>query len=126
MKKFEKARDLVPKPVIDRIDGSKIAVISYGSCDEAVKEARDYLENSGMKTDYLRLRSLPFTDEVRAFSESYDRIYVVEMNHTGQLHKILLMEYPELGENLISLTQNTGFPLTATWIKDSIVAKEEK
>lgn len=122
--KYNNARDLVPAPEIQLTAGAKIGVIAYGSADPSVVEARDYLHELGLPVDYLRVRALPFNDEVKAFVENHDRIYVVEMNHTGQMHQILTIEYPLEAAKLISMTHNNGLPLTARWITEQITRKE--
>jgi hypothetical protein len=43
----------------------------------------------------MRLRAIPFTDEVTRFIEKYDQVFVVEMNRDGQMYQILLTEYPQ-------------------------------
>jgi 2-oxoglutarate ferredoxin oxidoreductase subunit alpha len=72
----------------------------------------------------MRLRALPFNENERAFIEAYDRVYVIEMNHTGQMHQILSVEFPDLTPRLVSLTHNNGLPLTARWIVEAIEGKE--
>jgi 2-oxoglutarate ferredoxin oxidoreductase subunit alpha len=124
--KFETARTQVPKPEIERMDGAEVGIIAFGSTDPAVCEARDYLANRGIKTDYLRLRALPFTPEVREFVRDHPRIYVVEMNRDGQLHQLMRMDIPEQATNMLSLAHNDGLPLTAQWIEESIWNEEHK
>jgi len=69
-----------------------VAIISVGSNHPAIIEARDLLRAAGIETSYLRLRALPINDTVRAFTEKYSRIFVVENNYEGQLHQILRSE----------------------------------
>jgi 2-oxoglutarate ferredoxin oxidoreductase subunit alpha len=83
------------------------------------------LEAEGLKTNYLRLRALPITDTVRDFLKENDQIFVVEMNHDGQLRQILSVEVPEESTKLVSSTLNNGLSLTAKWIKDEILTKKE-
>ena len=42
--KVSLARNSVPKPVIHKMDGAEIGIISMGSADPAVDEARDQLK----------------------------------------------------------------------------------
>ncbi|MGH2625796.1 MAG: 2-oxoacid:acceptor oxidoreductase subunit alpha, partial [Anaerolineales bacterium] len=79
-RKVETARRYVPRPVIDVREGSRVGLIGFGSTDSAIHEARQRLAGEGLPTDYLRLRAVPFTEEVEAFIHEHDRIYVVEMN----------------------------------------------
>jgi 2-oxoglutarate ferredoxin oxidoreductase subunit alpha len=122
--KFESARMLVPKPVVNERDGAKIGVIAFGSTDPAVIEACHNLENEGILCDYLRVRAIPFTKEVKDFLTNHDRLYIVEMNRDGQLHQLLILDYSDLSEKLISLAHLDGMPASAKMITDAILAKE--
>ena len=124
--KYETARQYVPDAIIEEMEDSKIGIIAYGSTTPAVIEARDLLAKEGVKTDYLRLRALPINDIVKEFVRKYDEIFVVEMNHNGQLREILSIEMPEESTKMTSSTLNNGLSLTAEWIRDDILAKKEK
>jgi 2-oxoglutarate ferredoxin oxidoreductase subunit alpha len=124
-KKFETARTLVPQPELFEMVDAKIGIIAFGSTDSSVKEARDYLGNSNLPTDYLRLRALPINKQVIDFIRNHERTYVIEMNRDGQLRQIISMDIPDCATSLISLTHNDGLPLTAAWIVDAILAEEK-
>lgn len=125
-KKFELSRTMVPKPKIHVRDGAEIGVIAFGSTHLAVNEACDYLEVDGLSVDYLRLRALPINEDVMNFIRDHKRVYVVEMNHTGQLCQIIALDILDQATKLISLTYNTGLQLTADWVKNAILSKEMK
>lgn len=124
--KQETAKEYIPDAIVDNVEGAKIGIIAYGSTDPAIIETRDLLADVGVKTNYLRLRALPITETVKKFVRENDEIFVVEMNHDGQLRDILRVEMPGECTNLISSTLNNGLSLTAKWIKDDILAKKEK
>jgi 2-oxoglutarate ferredoxin oxidoreductase subunit alpha len=126
--KFETARKLVPQPIVDlQGKNTRVAIIAFGSTEPAVAEARDQLrERNEMPTDFLRVRALPASSSIREFIENHDRVYVVELNRDGQLHQILTIEYPDLATRLISVAHLDGLPLTARWVRESILAQEEK
>ena len=125
--KYNTARTLVPKPVIKSSKGSAIGVIYYGSTAPAVEEALSSLKRAvGLKTASLRLRALPCTDEVQDFIKKYERIYIVEANRDGQLRQILNSLMPDLASRFHSVCHSDGLPLTAKWVKESILAQEEK
>ncbi len=124
--KLKTAEQYVPDSFVDNMDGASVGIIAYGSVDPAIIEARDLLEAEGLKTNYLRLRALPFTDTVRDFVKENDIIFVVEMSHDGQLAEILRAEMPGQGKKFVSSTLNNGMPLTAEWIRNDILAKKEK
>lgn len=124
-RKFEYARTLVPKPVVDEREGAEIGFIAFGSADPAVVEARDRLSAEGIETSYLRLRALPLEETTRDFVARHDRVYVVELNHDGQLCQILRMELPEYATRFISLAHCDGLPLTARWITEAVMEQEQ-
>jgi 2-oxoglutarate/2-oxoacid ferredoxin oxidoreductase subunit alpha len=126
--KSETARTLVPAPVIEiRDENAPVGMIAFGSTEPAIAEARDQLrERHDLETNFMRIRALPFSPEVRGFLEAHERIYVVEINRDGQLNQILSMEYPALASRLVSVAHLDGLPLTARWVRESILAQEEK
>jgi 2-oxoglutarate ferredoxin oxidoreductase subunit alpha len=125
-RKFQTARSLVPQPVIDsQAEDASIGIIAFGSTEAAIQEARDQLyEQHNIKTNFMRVRAIPFSEDVRSFIEQHDRCYVVELNRDGQLHQILKIEYPDLSTRLISTSHLDGLPLTARWVREAILAKE--
>ncbi len=123
-RKFETARTLVPKPIVDEVEGAEIGLIAYGSTDPGIVEARAMLAKRGIKTSYLRLRALPTTSEFRDFVARYPRIYVVENNFDGQMHKILQTEAPEQASRMKALAHCDGLPLTARWIAQAVLEQE--
>jgi 2-oxoglutarate ferredoxin oxidoreductase subunit alpha len=124
-RKFESARHLVPAPLVVDTVGSHIAILSFGSNHEAIVEARARLEKAGIGVGYMRLRALPINEEVRAFIEHHDKIFVVENNMDGQLATILRSELPDLATKLVSLAKCDGMPLSARWITEQIAAAVE-
>lgn len=119
-RKFETARDMVPPPVIHEQEEASIGIISLGSNDAAVQEARARLVVAGQPTSYLRLRALPINDRVRGFIDSYEMIFVVEANYDGQLYKILTTEEPGQATKLHSIAKCNGLPLSARFIVEQI------
>ena len=123
-RKHETARGVVPAPIIEDVADAEVAFIGVGTTDPAIKEARDYLANEGIQSAYLRVRALPFSADVRAFAERYERIYVIEMNYDAQLRQLLNWEYPDLTGRFRALNLCDGFPLTADWIINNFKEKE--
>ncbi|HSB66200.1 MAG TPA: 2-oxoacid:acceptor oxidoreductase subunit alpha [Anaerolineales bacterium] len=117
---------LLPKPEIKYMDGAKISIISYGSTTSAVEEALVDLSEKGYKIDHLRIRSLPAAAELTEFVRAHSRNYVIELNRDGQLHQVLRLEIPDCSMKLISLSHLDGLALTAQWVVDQVVAKEEQ
>jgi 2-oxoglutarate ferredoxin oxidoreductase subunit alpha len=125
-RKLETARGMLPRPVMNQRDGNDVGLISFGSTDPAIQEARDRLRENGVQTDYMRIRAVPFSDEVVDFIKRHKRLYVIEMNHQGQLHKLLQLNSPDQATKLISLTHNNGLPLSARWVTEEVEAKEKE
>lgn len=126
-KKYETAKKHLPRSIVRQTEGANFGIIAYGSTDPAVEEARAILEREhGLKSDYLRLRAMPFTSEVSEFIATHERIYVVEMNRDGQLQQLLSIKHPEHATRLISVAFNDGLPPTAKWIWSAILEQEEK
>jgi 2-oxoglutarate ferredoxin oxidoreductase subunit alpha len=120
-RKFNTARTVVPKPIIDEVKGAKAAIIAYGSSDPAISEARVRLADElDIKTDYMRMRALPTSEEVRQFIASRETVYVVEQNRDAQMASILRAEYPELAPKIASILHYNGIPLDAQTIIDGI------
>ena len=123
-RKFESAREYLPEPVIDIVKGSEVGLVGFGSTDVAIGEARKILDESGLKTSYLRIRALPANQQLKDFITSLDRVYVVEMNLEGQLHKLIQLEWPELAVNVRSAAFSDGMPMRADTIT-SIIQRME-
>ena len=124
--KFESAKQHMPEPKVTKTKGAEIGIIAYGSSDPAVLEARDILAESGLKSNYLRLRAVPFTEATRKFIETQRAVYVVEMNRDGQMQKLLNLAFPQFEEKLISVTKHDGLPLSALWLSGAIQDAEGK
>jgi 2-oxoglutarate ferredoxin oxidoreductase subunit alpha len=119
-KKHDTARNLVPAPVVDEKPGATVGIISYGSADPAVVEARDYLREDGIETSYLRIKALPLNETVREFIGKYDHVYVVELNYDAQMRSLLQLHTPEYATRLIATNKCDGLPLTAQFIMDKV------
>jgi 2-oxoglutarate ferredoxin oxidoreductase subunit alpha len=70
------------------VDDCKVGIVSYGCTSRAVYEAAERAEAEGVRTGYVRLRTIwPFPDKaVRRLAESAKRIIVPEMN-LGQISR---------------------------------------
>ena len=126
-KKFQTAKKYLPQPVIENVDGTREAIIAFGSTLPAVQEARTIFEKeAGRRFNLLRLRALPIADEVRQFVEKQDKVYIVEMNRDGQLYEELVIAMPDLATRLVSVAYSDGMPPTARRIMQEINGKEQK
>ncbi len=124
--KFYSAKQYMPKPVIDTAGQAKIGIIAFGSTEPAISEARIQLAQAGIATHFLRLRAIPFSDEVGEFIRAHDYTYVIEMNRDGQLNQLLTLEFTDLAPKLRSIAYTDGLPLSARFVRQAILAQEEK
>jgi 2-oxoglutarate ferredoxin oxidoreductase subunit alpha len=124
-KKYDVAKTHVPKPLFRNL-GSDRGVLAFGSSDPAVVEAQDILGEAGLKTDYLRLRALPFTAEVDEFVNTKKVVYVVEQNRDGQMTNLLREAYPQHATKFKKVLHYDGFAIDAKCIVDQINAFEQK
>ena len=127
-KKFETARSFVPRPDVVANGKSKIGIIAFGTTHWAITESRDQLRNEHkVETDYLRLKSYPFTREVHDFIEQHERIYVVEQNRDGQMATLLKLDIKtELTPRLRSICHIHGLPIDARSVTDELMMMEGK
>jgi 2-oxoglutarate/2-oxoacid ferredoxin oxidoreductase subunit alpha len=125
-RKFETARTHVPKPIIDRVDGAQIGLIAFGTSHWAVTESRDQLRNeTDVKTSYYRLRGYPFTDDLVAFIDAHERIYVIEQNRDAQMLQLMKLDLnPERQAKLRSVLHYSGLPIDARSVTDDVLAQE--
>ncbi|MBM4389015.1 MAG: 2-oxoacid:acceptor oxidoreductase subunit alpha, partial [Deltaproteobacteria bacterium] len=123
-KKFETARHLVPGPEIHLSEGAETGIIAYGSTDAAIRESRDLLAEGGLKTSYLRIRSFPFSKEVRDFIENHKRIYVVEQNRDGQMRELVILDLGADSVKIRSVLHYNGIPIDAKTIAEGILNQE--
>jgi 2-oxoglutarate ferredoxin oxidoreductase subunit alpha len=123
-RKYEHSVEFTPTPELDD-NHNRVGIITSGSAYFPVIEARDILKNKGLNVDLLRIRALPIHDQVKDFIKSHDYCYVVELNRDGQLQQIISLSIPDKATNLISISKMDGFPLTAKWIVNEVLKKEE-
>lgn len=122
-RKFETARNLVPTPAIDHHPAAKVGLIAYGTTRYAIEEARDRLA-SQLPTSFLRLRALPINQQVREFVAAHERVYVIELNHDGQMCSILRAEMPDYAARIRPIAHLDGLPLTARWVQERLLQAE--
>ena len=116
-RKFDTAATLVPGPIM--------AIVSLGSCHGAIQETRDRLAEKGLASDYMRIRSFPFCDDVRSFIDSHPRVFVVEQNRDAQLRSLLMTETGIAADRLVPVLYYGGEPLSSVDIID-VIAQDIK
>ena len=114
--KWETARNLVPEPEIEYSKFNKSAVISFGSCDGAVKEALITLKKKNVGLNYCRVKAFPFSDAVKEFIDQHDYIYVVEQNRDAQFRTLLVLDIEAEASKLIPVLHYKGLPISADFV----------
>ena len=120
--KFDTAATLVPKPEIEvRDKAAKVGIIYFGATRPAIAEGMDLLQQSGHRLNAMRLRAFPFGAEVKAFCAAHDRLIVIEQNRDAQMRSLLMTEANVPGEKLIAATNPDGYPLTADFVRSTVL-----
>jgi len=89
-RKIDLAHDLLPKARRGGVEGAKIGILSVGMVCGVVREAVEQLTQRGLDIEILEPRTLwPVLAETKDFVSSHERSYIVEMNHEGQLARII-------------------------------------
>ncbi len=123
LKKWDTAKKLVPRPVIETHAGVDVAIVSVGSCEGAVQEAIDVLEGHGVAINSMRVRAFPFGEEVERFLAAHRIIFVVEQNRDAQLRSLLILETAAAKEKLRSLRHYNGMPISSSFIVEGVLAE---
>ena len=121
LRKFETAKDLVPRPLQANADKpTKYGVIYFGSTSPAMDEAIDLLEARGHALDRLRVRAFPFHSSVASFIAEHDFVFVVEQNRDAQLRSLIVNECGIDPVRLVPILHYDGTPITARFIARAI------
>jgi 2-oxoglutarate/2-oxoacid ferredoxin oxidoreductase subunit alpha len=121
LRKFETAKDLVPRPLLANAGKpTKYGVIYYGSTSPAMDEAIQMLEAHGQVLDRLRIRAFPFHSSVTSFLADHDFVFVVEQNRDAQLRSLIVNECGVDPVRLVPILNYDGTPITARFIAREI------
>ncbi len=124
LRKFETAKDYVPKPVVKAgAHPARVGVIYYGSTAPSMDEALDALAARGIQLDAMRIRAFPFQDEVAEFIAEHEQVFVVEQNRDAQLRSLLVNECVIDPAKLMPVLHYDGTPITARFIMREISEK---
>ena len=124
--KWETAKVLVPDAVLSKASRpTRLGIVAYGSSDGAVIEARDRLAEQGIHADYLRIRAFPFTREVENFLQEHDTVFVVEQNRDAQMKALLMLEYNDIADRLVSILHYNGMPIPSECVVSGVSIKVE-
>ena len=59
---------------------------------DRARAATSCARRRGVETSYFRLRAYPFTDELAAFIDAHERVYVIEQNRDAQMLQLMKLE----------------------------------
>lgn len=123
MVKWETAKKLVPAPhFYQEKNKSQYGVVFFGTSTYSAEEAIDFLEDKKMHFDAMRLKAFPFNEEVKAFIDAHEKVFVIEQNRDAQLKSLLLIELGIDSKKIISVLNYDGLPITA----DNIITQITK
>jgi 2-oxoglutarate ferredoxin oxidoreductase subunit alpha len=121
IRKFDTAKDLVPRPLIATAGKpTKYGVIYYGSTSPAMDEAIHMIEARGHSLDRMRVRAFPFHSSVNSFVADHDFVFVVEQNRDAQLRSLIVNECGIDPVRLVPILHYDGTPITARFIAKGI------
>ncbi|HLY00694.1 MAG TPA: 2-oxoacid:acceptor oxidoreductase subunit alpha [Roseiarcus sp.] len=125
--KFETARGLLPRPVLNRAAKSTpIGVLYYGSTAAPMDEAQKMLADEGLHVDALRIRAFPMTREVQDFIASHDRIFVIEQNRDAQMRTLISTDLGVATDRWTAILHFNGMPTSARFIYREIASRLKK
>jgi 2-oxoglutarate ferredoxin oxidoreductase subunit alpha len=69
----------------------------------------------------MRIRAFPFNDDVEAFIEDHEMVFVVEQNRDGQMRSLLMTEFEFGHDKIKSVLCFDGDPISARNIRKQIL-----
>jgi len=121
LRKFETAKEIVPRPVPrPAAQSTPYGVIYYGSTSLVMSEALGLLAADGGHVDELRVRAFPFHGDVADFVANHQLVFVVEQNRDGQLRTLMLSECGIDPARLVPVLHFDGTPITARFVANAI------
>lgn len=121
LKKWETTKSLVPAP--DQYAKGKkgtSGILYFGTSKHSVEEAIDLLELENHHLEGLRIKAFPFSNEIKAFIDQMEKVFVVEQNRDAQMRSLLINELEIAPMKLVSILNYDGQPITADFIVNGI------
>ncbi|MDP4680774.1 MAG: 2-oxoacid:acceptor oxidoreductase subunit alpha, partial [Cyclobacteriaceae bacterium] len=120
-RKWETAKQYVHAPEFyQESNTSTQGIVFFGTSGYAALEAMELLEEQGNDLDVMRIRSLPFNDDVKQFFEDHKQVFVIEQNRDAQFRSLLMNELGISPNKLIPVLNYDGMPITADAILNKI------
>ena len=119
--KMRTAVKYLPKPETILRGKNKLGLVYIGTTHSAIQEVLDSLAKKGIKLDTMRIRAFPFHDEVKAFFDSHELVFVIEQNRDAQLKSLLKIECNINEQQMRSILSYNGVLITPQHIEQSIL-----
>ena len=120
-KKWETAKSYVPaSEFYQKENKSNQGMIFFGTTTYAALEAMDLMEDQGLPIDSMRVRALPFNQDIADFIDAHDEVFVVEQNRDAQFRTLLINELEINPAKLTPVLNYDGMPITADKILKEI------
>ncbi|MCA0377362.1 MAG: 2-oxoacid:acceptor oxidoreductase subunit alpha [Gemmatimonadetes bacterium] len=119
-RKFEGAAEHMPAPEFTLQEGAEVGLVTLGGCDAAVREAADLLRARGIIADVMRVRAFPFSQSVKDFIDRHEHVFVIEQNRDAQLRALIAIELGVPRDDMTSILDYSGMPLTAKVVVDAV------
>ena len=121
LKKWKTASTVVYKPEFFQSQNtSKEGIIFFGTSAHSTREAIDLMKANGRNFDAMRLKAFPFGEEVKAFIDAHETVFVVEQNRDAQMRTLIMTELGINAGKLKSVLNFDGAPLTAATVVEQI------
>ena len=113
-KKWETAKKFVPRPEFyQKENRSTQGILFFGTTTYAALEAMDMLEQQGIIMDSMRVKALPFHQEIADFIHAHEEVFVIEQNRDAQFRSLLINELEIDPAKLVPILNYDGMPITA-------------
>lgn len=117
--KWQTAATLVPEPLIED-KGNSYGLIHFGTTNEPMAEALEFLRADHIEVDTMRIRAFPFSSKVLDFINNHRTCLVVEQNRDAQLRSMLMIETGVSAEKLVPVLHYHGLPVNADFLVKKI------
>ena len=123
-RKIDLAHDLLPKANRGGVEGASIGILSVGMVCGAVRESVERLEQQSLDIEILEPRTIwPVLDETKEFINAHERTYIVELNHEGQLARIIKSQ-GVAADKIRSIRKVVGKPYRPHQLVEEILERE--
>jgi len=121
--KWRTAATLVPAPIVRQSTPARpFGIIYFGTTALPMQEALDLLADDGIHLDRMRIRAVPFSEEVYRFIADHEICFVVEQNRDAQMRTLLVNEGDLDPAKLVPVRYYGGLSISADTIYEQVEA----